>query len=143
MSRLCCRFMAKCLFPCLLFSLVASFAWAQSEAATVSGQIVDPSGLNITGAQVKLVDIDRDTSTGATASGSGLYMFPSVRPGRYRMEVKALGFKAVNVTGMIVNVQDHIEQNFRLQQCIRRVALAITENRYADKVGAFFDHICG
>jgi hypothetical protein len=98
----------------LLFSLVANFTWAQSETATVSGQVVDPSGLNITGAQVKLVDIDRDTNTLVNANNAGLYTFPSVRPGRYRMEVSAAGFKVVNVTGLTVNVQDHLEQNFRL-----------------------------
>src|ERR1700723_1962232 len=98
----------------LLFSLVANFTWAQSETATVSGQVVDPSGLNVTGAQVKLVDIDRDTSTSATTNNSGLYTFPSVRPGRYRIAVTAAGFKVVNVTGVTVNVQDHLEQNFKL-----------------------------
>jgi hypothetical protein len=106
--------MAKCFFPWLLFSLVANFTWAQSEAATLSGQVVDPSGLNITGAQVKLVDVDRDTSTSTTTKNSGLYTFPSVRPGRYRMAVTAAGFKVVNVTGITVNVQDHLEQNFKL-----------------------------
>ena len=108
------RHLANCFLPWLLFSLVASFAWAQSETATVSGQVVDPSGLNITGAQVKLVDIDRDTSAGATTNNSGLYTFPSVRPGRYRIAVTAAGFKVVNVTGVTVNVQDHLEQNFKL-----------------------------
>jgi hypothetical protein len=98
----------------LLFSLVANFTWAQSETATVSGQVVDPSGLNVTGAQVKLVDIDRDTATEATTNNSGLYTFPIVRPGRYRMAVTATGFKVVNVTGLTVNVQDHLEQNFKL-----------------------------
>ena len=101
-------------FLWLLFSLVANFTWAQSETATVSGQVVDPSGLNITGAQVKLVDIDRDTSSSVTTNNSGLYTFSSVRPGRYRMEITAAGFKVVNVTGLTVNVQDHIEQNFKL-----------------------------
>jgi hypothetical protein len=108
------RSAANCFFCWLLFSIAANFAWAQSETATVSGQIVDPSGLNITGAQVKLVDIDRDTSAGATTNNSGLYTFPSVKPGRYRMEITAVGFKVVNVTGVIVNVQDHLQQNFKL-----------------------------
>jgi hypothetical protein len=104
----------KCFFIWLIFSLVANFTWAQSETATVSGQVVDPSGLNVTGAQVKLVDIDRDTSTSVNTNNTGLYTFPSVRPGRYRMEVTAAGFKVVNVTGITVNVQDHLEQNFKL-----------------------------
>jgi Carboxypeptidase regulatory-like domain/TonB dependent receptor len=104
----------RCCFLGLLLSLVVNFTWAQSETATVSGQVVDPSGLNITGAQVKLVDIDRDTSTDTTTNNSGLYMFPNVRPGRYRMAITAAGFKVVNVTDVTVNVQDHLEQNFKL-----------------------------
>ena len=114
MFRLFRGFLGKFCFSLLLFSLVANFTWAQSETATVSGQVVDPSGLNITGAQVKIVDIDRDTSTRVTTNNTGIYTFPSVRPGRYRMEVTAVGFKVVNVTGVTVNVQDHLEQNFKL-----------------------------
>src|SRR5712692_1003140 len=103
--------------PCLLLLLVsvaANFAWAQLETATVSGQVVDPSGLSITGAKVKLIDIDRDTTTGAITNPSGLYTFPSVRPGRYPMDVTTPGFKVVNVTGLTVNIQDHLEQHFKL-----------------------------
>jgi hypothetical protein len=113
--------------PCLLLLLVVfatNSAFAQLETATVSGQVVDPSGLSIASAKVKLVDIDRDTATGTATNPSGLYMFPSVRPGRYRIEVAAAGFKVVNVTGLIVNVQDHIEQNFRLQ--VGSVAESVT-----------------
>jgi hypothetical protein len=84
------------------------------ETATISGQVVDPSGLSITGAQIRLVDIDRDTISSTTTSNSGLYSFPSVKPGRYRMEVAAPGFRVVNVTGLTANVQDHLEQNFKL-----------------------------
>ena len=101
-------------FLLLLVACLARPALAQLETATVSGQVVDPSGLSITGAQLRLVDIDRDTTTGTVTNPSGLYTFPSVRPGRYRMEVTAAGFKVVNVTGLVVNVQDHLEQNFKL-----------------------------
>ena len=124
MLRLSFRVVGKPCFLLLLVSLVATSALAQLETATVSGQVVDPSGLSITGAQVKLVDIDRGASTAATTNNSGLYTFSSVRPGRYRMEVAASGFKVVNVTGVTVNVQDHLEQNFRLQ--IGSVAESVT-----------------
>jgi hypothetical protein len=97
-----------------LISFAATIALAQFETATVSGQISDPSGLTVSGAQVNLVDIDRGTSVTASTNNSGLYRFASVRPGRYRMEVRATGFRVVNFTGLIVNVQDHLEQNFKL-----------------------------
>ncbi|MGA8152414.1 MAG: carboxypeptidase regulatory-like domain-containing protein [Terriglobales bacterium] len=118
------RDLGRSCFTLLLVSLAANYALAQLETATISGQVVDPSGLSITGAQVKLVDIDRDITAGTATNPSGLYTFPSVRPGRYRIEVTATGFKVVNVTGMIVNVQDHIEQNFHLQ--VGSVAESVT-----------------
>ena len=114
MLRLSTEIIGKWCFLLVVFSLGANFTWAQSETATVSGQVVDPSGLNITGVQVKLVDIDRDTAASVTTNNTGFYMFPSVRPGRYRMEISSVGFRIVNVTGLIVNVQDHLEQNFKL-----------------------------
>lgn len=114
MIRLSCRIVGKTCLLVLIVSLAAIFASAQLETATVSGQVVDPSGLSVRSAQVKLVDIDRDTATETATNPSGLYTFPSVRPGRYRMEVMVAGFKVVNVTGITVNVQDHLEQNFKL-----------------------------
>src|SRR5271156_2712617 len=102
-------------FLLLLVTCLVHPALAQLETATVSGQVVDQSGLSFAGSHVTLVDIDRDTSTRVTTNNPGLYTFPNVRPGRYRMAVTAAGFKIVDVTDLIVNVQDHIEQNFRLQ----------------------------
>ena len=48
------------------------------------------------------------------------------------MEVDAAGFRIVNVTGLMVNVQDHIEQNFRLQ--IGSVAESVTVEAGAPQV---------
>ncbi len=98
----------------LISSVLVSSAVGQMETATISGQVVDPHGLTVAAARVRLVDIDRDTTLETTSGQSGLYRFPSVRPGRYLMEVTANGFKVVNVTGITVNVQDHLEQNFKL-----------------------------
>jgi hypothetical protein len=120
----------KFCFLWLLFSLVANFTWAQSETATVSGQVLDPSGLNVTSAQVKLVDIDRDTSISVTTNNTGLYTFPSVKPGRYRMEVSAAGFRVVNVTGITANVQDHLEQNFKLVVGSISESMTVTADAY-------------
>src|SRR5713101_7936460 len=101
-------------FLLLLVLLAVNSALAQFETATISGLVVDPSGLSITGAEIKLVDIDRGTTTSTTTNSSGLYAFSSVRPGRYRMEITTAGFKVVNVTGLTVNVQDHLQQNLKL-----------------------------
>ncbi|HWY54130.1 MAG TPA: TonB-dependent receptor [Terriglobales bacterium] len=134
MLRLPTGVVGNCPFFFLLFLVTCLVhpALAQLDTATVSGQVVDPAGLGVTGAHVKLVDIDRDTTTSAATNNSGLYTFASVRPGRYRLEVNAAGFKIVNVTGLTLNVQDHIEQNFRLQ--IGSVAESVTVEASAQQV---------
>jgi len=100
---------------CLLFSLaIAIAAVAQTDSGTVSGRVADPTGSIILGAQVSLIDIDRSTVSQTLTNNSGLYTFHGVHPGRYRMEVEAKGFKTVNVTGLIVNTQANLEQNFAL-----------------------------
>jgi len=95
-------------------ALFASCVFAQTDSGTVAGRVVDPAGLSVGGAHVRLIDIDRDTAWAAATNSAGLYTFHAVHPGRYRMEVEAKGFKVVNVTGLIVNTQAQLEQNFAL-----------------------------
>ena len=49
----------------------------------------------------------------ATGNG-GFYTFSSIHPGRYRMEVEKSGFKVLRLTGMTVNVQENLQENFKL-----------------------------
>jgi hypothetical protein len=95
--------------------LTASAATAQSETATISGQVVDSQGATVRGAEIQLKSVERGTATTAATNESGIYVFASVMPGQYELTVRMTGFKQVDFPGLIVNVQDHIEQNFRLQ----------------------------
>jgi hypothetical protein len=115
-----------CIISFLLICFSSALVVAQVETATLSGQVVDSSGLRIAGASINLIDIDRGTSTAAATDSSGLYRFPSVHPGRYRMQVRASGFRVIDVTGITVNVQDHLEQNFRM--AVGSVSESITVN---------------
>jgi hypothetical protein len=58
--------------------------------------------------------VERGTVTTTTTNDAGIYVFPSVQPGQYQISVHKQGFKQVDLLGLIVNVQDHIEQNFHL-----------------------------
>src|SRR5882672_1255797 len=108
----------------LLICTVMLTAYAQSETATISGLITDETGAVVPGAEVKLQSVDRGTVAMATTNDAGIYVFASVHPGQYQVTVHKPGFKQVDLLGMIVNVQDHIEQNFRLQ--IGSVAESVT-----------------
>ena len=64
---------------------------------------------------MRLQSVDRGAVTTTTANDAGIYVFPSVQPGQYQLSVDKQGFKQVDLLRLIVNVQDHIEQNFRLE----------------------------
>src|SRR5579862_17565 len=95
--------------------VMAGAAGAQTESGTISGLVTDPMGALIANAQVQLQSVEHGTVTTVTTNNAGIYLFAGVQPGQYQLQVDKPGFKQVNMLGLIVNVQDHIEQNFRLQ----------------------------
>jgi hypothetical protein len=101
----------------LLFSMLcfACVAMGQTETATVSGLVTDSTGAVAPGAQIKLQNVERGTFESTTTNTAGIYVFTTVEPGKYQLTVSKPGFKQVDLVGVIVNVQDHIEQNFRLE----------------------------
>src|SRR5258705_4896367 len=101
----------------LLFSFITGFlsvAHAQTESASISGTVTDPTGAVVLRATVRLIEVDRGTQTEVATGSGGSYNFANVRPGHYRMEVEKTGFKQSRLTGVAVNVQDNLEENFRL-----------------------------
>jgi Carboxypeptidase regulatory-like domain/TonB dependent receptor len=108
----------------LMVFCFAVVAMAQTETATISGLITDDTGAVVPGTEVQLQSVDRGSATSATTNNAGIYVFASVQPGRYQLTVHKPGFKQVDFLGLIVNVQDHIEQNFRLQ--VGSVAESVT-----------------
>jgi len=116
---------------CRVVLAVLSFAcgaMGQAETATVSGLITDDTGAVVPGAEVKLQSVERGTVGNSKTNNAGIYVFASVHPGQYQLTVQKPGFKQVDFLGLIVNVQDHIEQNFRLQVGSVSESLTVTAN---------------
>ncbi len=104
--------------PTFLFGLIFFFAvlqlHAQSTQASLTGRITDPRKAVIAAAIVTVIN----TSTGFHYQGitneTGEYYVTDLPPGRYRIEVEKLGFKAVIQSGLILHVQDALEVNFEM-----------------------------
>lgn len=88
---------------------------AQTESGTISGLITDNSGAVVTNAELQLKSVERGVTTTVKTNKAGIYVFAGAHPGQYQLTVRTPGFKQVDLPTLIVNVQDHIEQNFRLQ----------------------------
>lgn len=89
-------------------------AYGQTETGTIYGSVADPTGAVVPSATIRLIDVDRGTKIEVATGNTGFYTFANVRPGHYRMEVEKSGFKLVRLTGITANVQDYLEENFKL-----------------------------
>src|SRR5467141_145145 len=92
-----------------------SAVFGQVETATVSGVITDQSGGIVVGAEVRVTNSDTNISSTSTSNQSGVYLVTGLRPGRYRIKVTKDGFKGIDLTDLILNVQDSVSRNFILQ----------------------------
>jgi len=102
-------------FLVLCWMLIGVLSFAQMETATVSGTVMDHSGAVVAGAQVQVINSDTNVTATTSTNGSGTYVVPSLKPGRYRIAVTKAGFKQVVVTDVILNVQDVVSRNFNLE----------------------------
>ena len=112
LTRIFCRTVGAILLAVICF---VSMTRGQSETATLSGVITDEGGGAVPNCEVLLQSVERGNLITAKTDEAGLYVFPSVDPGQYSLTVRKAGFKQVDLLSLIVNVQDHIEQNFRIQ----------------------------
>ena len=102
----------------LVALLAASFpaiVRAQSTNASLTGRITDPRKAIITDAIVTVINTGTGVHYQGTTNETGLYYVSNLPPGRYRIEVEKLGFKAVIETNVILHVQDALEVNFEME----------------------------
>lgn len=101
------------LFALLTALVAATPAFAQS--ARLSGHLTDPSDAPVAGATVTATDTSTGVSHEAVTFADGLYIFPALQPGRYRLDVSASGFRPLRQEGIALNVATATTVNLRLQ----------------------------
>lgn len=84
----------------LSFTLVAR---AQTSRGTVSGIATDPTGAVISGASVKLANVETNVQRTTTTNDEGFYRFDAVDLGTYNVIIEATGFGRSTQTNVIVN----------------------------------------
>jgi len=124
---------ASCLFTAAfglgVILLASCLCAGQTESATISGRVTDSSGAVIAKATVDLQSADKGTTVQTTTNDAGIYVFPSVHPGVYHITVSKDGFKTEDYVGVTANVQDHLEQNFRLVPGATSESITVTADQ--------------
>jgi hypothetical protein len=100
----------------LALGLLASSALAQNAASgTISGQVTDPQGAAIAGAEIRLIDKSTSTVKTYLSNESGRYDIFNINPGSYDVTVTRQGFSETKLAAQQVSVGQTLSLNVKLQ----------------------------
>jgi hypothetical protein len=98
----------------LLVSMLIVPAFPQTQGG-IAGEVKDSSGASIPGATVILTNTGTNATRTTTTNAEGLYTFPSLIPGGYRVKVEASGFKSAIRADIVIQVQQTARLDFSLE----------------------------
>ena len=97
-----------------VFSIVLTYANAQSTNASLTGRLTDPSKALIVGAKIAAISVGTNIRYEVVTNSSGEFYLTNMLPGTYRIEIEKAGFKKLIKTDVALHVQDSPEINFEM-----------------------------
>jgi hypothetical protein len=127
-----------------LFLSTAGLISAQSDRGAISGTVLDNSGGAIVGATITATGTATGAVFTATTSETGAYSIQNMTLGQYNLTVTAQGFKTVNATGLIVELNNTTSKDITMQpgdvkETLTVVADAPTLDTQTSDVGTVVD----
>ena len=89
---------------------------------SIAGRIVDPSGVGIAGAALKLTGVGEAPGQEAISDNDGRFVFANATPGPFHLIVTAAGFATQEFSGSLA-----AENNFDVPQITLSIAEVVTE----------------
>ncbi|HKR28726.1 MAG TPA: TonB-dependent receptor, partial [Acidobacteriaceae bacterium] len=84
---------------------------AQNSSSGVNGEVTDPAGAVIPGAQVALTNVATSVQRKTVTNSTGNYFFTAVPPANYTLTVTATGFQKQTITEFSVGVAQIVTIN--------------------------------
>jgi hypothetical protein len=103
---------------CVIVSLSLNTTSVRAQTASsgsVTGQVSDPQGAIVSGADVTLTDTSTKSVLTTTSNDAGRYNFPVVNPGVYDLVVSRQGFKTAKFSGQKVSIGAVLTVNVSLE----------------------------
>ncbi|MFZ0941725.1 MAG: TonB-dependent receptor, partial [Candidatus Sulfotelmatobacter sp.] len=119
----------KCLgFLCVALVLLPCGRLIAGVTASISGTVTDPSGAVVAGATVTATNVDTGVAATQSTNAQGFYSFQSLPVGRYTIEVRQGGFKDYKETGLVLDVNQALVADVRVQvgQSTEKVEISST-----------------
>jgi protocatechuate 3,4-dioxygenase beta subunit len=119
-----------CLTALLLFGglgVQAAFGQLAVTTATLSGNVADPSGSLIRGAEVTLSSPEIGINRVFTTGDQGAYSFTQLPPSNYELTIKALGFRKYVQNGIHLDAGQSASQNVAMTVGTGSETITVTE----------------
>jgi hypothetical protein len=104
---------------------MSTAALGQLYTGSLSGIAVDPSGAPVAQAKVTLTDADRNTRGATLTDSSGRYLFQSLPPGNYSVQVQAAGFDVLEIRNVVIDVSENVSTDAKLTLAARRETVLV------------------
>jgi hypothetical protein len=108
------RLIRGAILVCAIYLCVTPVAFGQG-LGTITGTVADSTGASIPNATVTLIEIKTGQTSAVQSHGDGLFVFPSVHPADYKLEVAAKGFQKYNQGGITLQADQTLTLNVALQ----------------------------
>ena len=103
-------------FACLAMLIAfCTVARAQTSTGQFNGHVFDQNGAVVPGATVTLLDAQTNLTRTTKTNGEGLYEFPLIPPGTYKLTVTQTGFDTATSPEFKLDVNQVATQDFKLQ----------------------------
>ena len=100
---------------------------AQTPLGTVTGLASDPSGAAVPGVNITLTSQDTGVKRTTSTNGAGLYSFPDLPPGTYRLNADAKSFRPMETRAFAVEAFRTVRQDLPLALATANSEVLVTE----------------
>ena len=105
------RFNSALLF---MFAVSSTALLAQFDTGSITGLVKDTSGSAVPGANMTLVDTSTGINITTRTNEAGVYEFPNVRVGSYKVTAEKAGFSLAAAGGVVVSVSTRTRVDLNL-----------------------------
>jgi hypothetical protein len=92
-----------------------SVTGAQGTTATLSGTVVDSSGAVVPGVTIAVANAETGLRRQTVTTSGGFFTFPLLQPARYTLTGRLDGFAPIEVSDIVLNVNDQLVISIRLK----------------------------
>jgi hypothetical protein len=112
----------------VLSLLVATAARADNLYGSIRGTVTDPSGAALVGATVTATNTDTGIATKVTSSEAGVYVFPQLPTGSYKVTITAANFKTFQAAGIHLDLNEVYTLNAKMELGAASVTVEVLAN---------------